>query len=162
MLQDVLDLGPARLFGLARLLLSIQVMVGMVGCLAFVYGTIHPGQVACALFGIVAVDLRHGPMLRTYVSLLVFLLALDVVWHEFWAERLLRNYTGVREDSEMWWGVMVANTNKICGFAMEMAGAVTRGTSLLVWAALWYGDHLSGNGTTVGYASIPETSSNRW
>jgi len=122
----------------------------------------HPGQVACALFGIVAVDLRHGPMLRTYVSLLVFLLALDVVWHEFWAERLLRNYTGVREDSEMWWGVMVANTNKICGFAMEMAGAVTRGTSLLVWAALWYGDHLSGNGTTVGYASIPETSSNRW
>ena len=39
MLQDVLDLGPARLFGLARLLLSIQVMVGMVGCLAFVYGT---------------------------------------------------------------------------------------------------------------------------
>ena len=32
----------------------------------------HPGQVACALFGIVAVDLRHGPMLRTYVSLLVF------------------------------------------------------------------------------------------
>lgn len=39
MLQDVLDLGPARLFGLARFLLSIQVMVGMVGCLAFVYGT---------------------------------------------------------------------------------------------------------------------------
>ena len=29
-------------------------------------------------------------------TLLVFLLALDVVWHEFWAERLLRNYTGVR------------------------------------------------------------------
>ena len=39
MLQDVLDLGPARLFGLARLLLSVQVLVGMVGCLAFVYGT---------------------------------------------------------------------------------------------------------------------------
>ena len=39
MLQDVLDLGPVRLFGLARLLLSVQVLVGMVGCLAFVYGT---------------------------------------------------------------------------------------------------------------------------
>ena len=95
---------------------------------------------ACALFGIVAVDLRHGPMLRTYASLLVFLVALDVTWHEFWAERLKRNYTGVREDAEMWWGVMVANTNKICGFAMEMAGAITRGVSLLIWGVLWYGD----------------------
>ena len=100
---------------------------------------------ACALFGIVAVDLRHGPMLRTYASLLVFLVALDVTWHEFWAERLMRNYTGVREDAEMWWGVMVANTNKICGFAMEMAGAITRGVSLLIWGVLWYGDHLSGS-----------------
>ena len=48
-----------------------------------------------------------------YASLLVFLVALDVTWHEFWAERLKRNYTGVREDAEMWGGVMVANTNKI-------------------------------------------------
>ena len=116
---------------------------------------------ACALFGIVAVDLRHGPMLRTYASLLVFLVALDVTWHEFWAERLMRNYTGVREDAEMWWGVMVANTNKICGFAMEMAGAITRGVSLLIWGVLWYGDHLSGApimaGGGRGYASIPES-----
>ena len=116
---------------------------------------------ACALFGIVAVDLHHGPMLRTYASLLVFLVALDVTWHEFWAERLMRNYTGVREDAEMWWGVMVANTNKICGFAMEMAGAITRGVSLLIWGVLWYGDHLSGTAAMAGggggYASIPES-----
>ena len=35
---------------------------------------------------------------------------------------MLRNYTGVREEHEMWWGEMVRNTNKICGFGMELAG----------------------------------------
>ena len=56
---------------------------------------------------------------------------------------------------------MVANTNKICGFAMEMAGAITRGVSLLIWGVLGYGDHLSGTAAMAGggggYASIPES-----
>jgi hypothetical protein len=64
-------------------------------------------QVACALFGIVAVDTKHGPMMRSYSWLVTYLLMLDVVWHHFWAERLLRNYTGVREENEMWWGLAV-------------------------------------------------------
>jgi hypothetical protein len=52
------------------------------------------------LFGIVAVDLKHGPMMRSYAWLVSYLLILDVVWHHFWAERLLRNYTGVRQGGE--------------------------------------------------------------
>ena len=109
LVDDLGSLGPSRLFGAARLLLHGQVLFGMVGCLTMVYGTIHPGQVACALFGLVALDLRSGPLMRSYATLVVYLLVLDVVWHHFWAERLLRNYTGVREENEMWWGLMVAN-----------------------------------------------------
>ena len=114
-LDDIGTMGPARLFHYARVLLHGQVVFGMIGCLTMVYGTIHPGQVACALFGIVAVDLKHAPMMRSYAWLVTFLLLLDVIWHHFWAERLLRNYTGVKEENEMWWGLMVANTNKLCG-----------------------------------------------
>ena len=69
-------------------------------------------------------------MMRSYSWLLTFLLVMDVTWHHFWAERLLRNYTGVREEHEMWWGLMVANTNKLCGFGMEMVAGTLRLVSL--------------------------------
>lgn len=154
--DDLGKFGPSRLFAAARILLHGQVVFGMIGCLTMVYGTIHPGQVACALFGIVAIDLKHGPMMRSYSWLLTFLLVMDVTWHHFWAERLLRNYTGVREEHEMWWGLMVANTNKLCGFGMEMVAGTLRLVSLPVWFMLWNGDYLSGDGMgrATGYEMI--------
>jgi hypothetical protein len=144
-LDDISTMGPARLFHYARVLLHGQVVFGMIGCLTMVYGTIHPGQVACALFGIVAVDLKHAPMMRSYAWLVTFLLLLDVIWHHFWAERLLRNYTGVKEEKEMWWGLMVANTNKFCGFGMEMVCGFLRLASVPIWFMLWNGNYLSGS-----------------
>ena len=156
LVDDLGSLGPSRLFGAARLLLHGQVLFGMVGCLTMVYGTIHPGQVACALFGLVALDLRSGPLMRSYATLVVYLLVLDVVWHHFWAERLLRNYTGVREENEMWWGLMVANTNKVCGFGMELCAGLLRLCSLPVWFLLWNGDYLAGGsgGRAQGYEMV--------
>ena len=118
-------------------------------------------QVACALFGIVAVDIKHGPMMRSYAWLVAFLLTLDTAWHHFWAERLLRNYTGVREEHEMWWGIMVANTNKVCGFGMEIGAAILRLLSLPVWYLLWHGGYISGNAIGGGYenySAIPAAS----
>ena len=41
--EEITAVGPARLFALARVLLHLQVMAGMIGCLTFVCGTIHPG-----------------------------------------------------------------------------------------------------------------------
>ena len=98
-------------------------------------------------------SLKHAPMMRSYAWLITFLLVLDTVWHHFWAERLLRNYTGVRE--EMWWGSMVNNTNKVCAFGMELAAATLRLLSLPVWYLLWNGGYLSGN--TIGGMSAYET-----
>ena len=43
-LEDLGPLGPARLFALARILLHGQVVLGLIGSLSFVYGTIHPGE----------------------------------------------------------------------------------------------------------------------
>lgn len=116
---------------------------------------------ACALFGIVAVDTKHGPMMRSYSWMVTYLLILDVVWHHFWAERLLRNFTGVREEKEMWWGLMVANTNKICGFGMEFTSGNLRLLSLPVWYMLWQGGYLGSSSTSAGfdnYAAIPASS----
>ena len=117
---------------------------------------LRAAQVACALFGIAAIDMKHGAMMRSYAWLVAYLLILDVVWHHFWAERLLRNYTGVREAQEMWWGLMVANTNKVCGFGMELATAIMRLCSLPVWFLLWHNGHLEGNAQVgfQGYSSL--------
>ena len=41
-------------------------------------------MVACALFGIVAMDLKRASLMQTYSWLLAYLLILDVVWHHFW------------------------------------------------------------------------------
>ena len=43
-LEDMGPMGPAKLFAIARILLHGQVALGMIGCLSFVYGTIHPGE----------------------------------------------------------------------------------------------------------------------
>ena len=76
--------------------------------------------------------------------------------YHFWAERLLRNYTGVREENEMWWGLMVANTNKVCGFGMELCAGLLRLCSLPVWFLLWNGDYLAGGsgGRAQGYEMV--------
>ena len=73
-----------------------------------------------------------------------------MIWHHFWAERLLRNYTGVKEDQEMWWGMMVANTNKFCGFGMEMVCGFLRLVSIPIWFMLWNGSYLAGNANGEG------------
>ena len=50
-LEDIGPMGPARLFAIARILLHGQVALGMIGCLSFVYGTIHPGERGGSLGG---------------------------------------------------------------------------------------------------------------
>jgi hypothetical protein len=152
--DDLSTMGPNRLFSYARILLHGQVVFGMIGCLTMVYGTIHPGQVACALFGIVAIDLRHAPLMRSYAWLVTFLLVLDIVWHHFWAERLLRNFTGVQENQEMWWGLMVANTNKVCGFGMELVCGILRLLSIPLWFMLWNGSYLAGHPNGGGVCGV--------
>ena len=138
-LDDISTMGPARLFHYARVLLHGQVVFGMIGCLTMVYGTIHPGQ-ACALFGIVAVDLKHAPMMRSYAWLVTFLLLLDVIWHHFWAERLLRNYTGVKEEKEMV-GADGGEHEQILRLRMEMVCGFLRLASVPIWFMLWNGNY---------------------
>jgi hypothetical protein len=63
---------------------------------------------------------------------------------------------GLREGDEMWWGLMVANTNKICGFGMELAAGSLRLLSLPVWGLLWHGGYLGSN-LLHSYAAIPSS-----
>ena len=72
--------GGRQMLKIARASTYAQIVLAMMGSLAFVYGTVHASALALSLYAVVAMEIKAPRLLKIYAVLLAALTITDFFW----------------------------------------------------------------------------------
>ncbi|CAL50247.1 unnamed product [Ostreococcus tauri] len=146
--------GSRQMLKIARASVYAQIVLGMAGSLAFVYGTIHSSALALSLYAVVALEIKAPRLLKIYAVLLLVLTLIDFFWLATYAGPIGSSNTGmvmtldagkVDVDRTLKWGIMASGVNNFFCLVPEIFAFFLRIASVLLWALMWSKGLLDGS-----------------
>ena len=149
--------GGRQMLKIARASTYAQIVLAMMGSLAFVYGTVHASALALSLYAVVAMEIKAPRLLKIYAVLLAALTITDFFWLATYAGPIGSGTTGMTVtvgpnsaniDSSLMsikWGLLASSVNNFFCLVPELFAFFVRVASVALWVLMWSKGLLDGN-----------------